>query len=376
MSTRATKIRWRDAPERPSRRVLTAAVRVLIVDTCYPAFLAAHYAARPGLDAQPYDAQWRALMDTFFGTADAYSHYLGELGHQAHEVVVDCAELQRAWAAEHDLAAASAERVLLAQLEDFAPDVVYLQNLHVLSDETMTALRGSGAFVAGQIASEAPPDARLRRFDLVLTSFPHFVDRFRRAGVASEHFRIGFDPRVLERLDAREPTRDVAFVGALNGIRHRRGNRAIAVAAKRLPLDVWGYDLRGRPPWSPLRRRYRGEAWGIDMFRVLADSRIALNRHIGVAGQYANNMRLYEATGVGSLLLTDAKANLGDLFEVGREVLAYRDADDLVAQARRHLADEDARREIAAAGQARTLRDHTYAVRMRELVAILEEHLG
>ena len=29
-------------------------------------------------------------MDTFFGTADAYSHYLDELGHVAHEVVVDC----------------------------------------------------------------------------------------------------------------------------------------------------------------------------------------------------------------------------------------------------------------------------------------------
>jgi spore maturation protein CgeB len=83
-------------------------------------------------------------------------------------------------------------------------------------------------------------------------------------------------------------------------------------------------------------------------------------------------MRLFETTGVGSLLLTDAKVNLGELFEPGREVVAYRDADDLVASARRYLADDAARREIASAGQARTLRDHTYAVRMQELVDILE----
>jgi spore maturation protein CgeB len=238
----------------------------------------------------------------------------------------------------------------------------------------MAALRRSNALVAGQIASAAPPDQRLRMFDLLLTSFPHYVERFERAGVAAEYFRIGFDPRVLEQVSDISTEHDVVFVGALNGIRHRRGNRPIAYAARKLTLDVWGYDLRGRTPWSPLRARYRGEAWGIDMFRILASSRIVLNRHITDARQYANNMRLYEATGVGSLLVTDAKENLADLFEPGREVVTYRSGHELVAQVRRYQADEDARREIAAAGQARTLRDHTYAVRMSELAEILERH--
>ena len=70
------------------------------MDTCYPAFLAAHYSRHEGLAERAYAEQWRALMDTFFGTADSYSHYLGELGHAAHEVVVDCVPLQTAWARE------------------------------------------------------------------------------------------------------------------------------------------------------------------------------------------------------------------------------------------------------------------------------------
>lgn len=350
-------------------------MRVLVVDTCYPAFQAAHYGRHEGLAARTYDEQWRALMDTFFGTADAYSHFLGELGHEAHEVVVDCAPLQAAWAREHELPGRTAtEEILLRQVEDFAPDVVYLQNLHVLSDDTMAALRHTGALVAGQIASAAPEADRLRMFDLILTSFPHFVETFRALGVASEYFRIGFDPRVLERLGPVPPTGDVTFVGALNAIRHRHGNRVLAQAARRLPIEFYGYDLRGWPPWSPIRRRYRGESWGLDMYRLLASSRIVLNRHIADAREYANNMRLYESTGVGSLLVTDAKVNLADLFEPGREVVTYSSADELVAQVRRYLADADGRREIAAAGQARTLRDHTYAVRMSELAAILEAH--
>jgi spore maturation protein CgeB len=350
-------------------------MRVLIIDTCYDAFLASHYGLSPGLEKRPYAEQWRRLMDTFFGTADAYSHFLGALGHEAHEVVVNCDPLQAAWADEHDLNGASREQVLLAQVGEFDPDVLYLQNLHVLSDDTMATLRRTGALVVGQIASEAPSDDRLRMYDLLLTSFPHFVERFRSAGVDAEYFRIGFDPRVLAALGEAPTTHDVVFVGALNGVRHRHGNAALARAARRLPVRFWGYGLRGWPPWSPIRRRYEGEAWGIDMFRVLASSRVVLNRHIGAAHEYANNMRLYEGTGVGSLLATDAKVNLADLFEPGREVVAYRDADDLVRQVRSYLADEDARHEIAAAGQARTLRDHTYEVRMRELIEILERRL-
>jgi hypothetical protein len=350
-------------------------MRVLIVDTCYSAFLAAHYGRHEGLGARPYQEQWQALMDTFFGTSDAYSHNLKALGHEAHEIVVDCEPLQAAWAREHGLAGLDPEETLLRQVEDFRPTVIYLQNLHVLSDRTMSALRRSGALVAGQIASKAPPDERLRMYDLLLTSFPHFVDRFRNAGVSAEYFRIGFDSRVLDHLSTLEPHHEVVFVGALNGIRHRRGNRVIAQAARRLPVELWGYDLRGWPPWSPLRRNYNGEAWGIEMFRILAASRAVLNRHIGDAGDYANNMRLYETTGVGSLLVTDAKQNLADLFDPASEVVAYTSVDDLVTQVQRYLADEDARREIAAAGQRRTLRDHTYEVRMRELVPILERHL-
>jgi spore maturation protein CgeB len=336
-------------------------MRILIVDTCYPAFVKSHYERNPGLERATYDEQWRALMATSFGTSDAYSHFLEPLGHPAHEVVVDCDALQAAWAAEHDLGGADRERTLLAQAA-------------VLSDSAMRELRSGGAFVVGQIASEPPAEARVRGFDLILTSFPHFVERFRGLGIASEYFRIGFDPRVLDRLGDVDRRHEIVFAGALNRLRHRRGNEAIARAARRLPVELWGYDLRGWPPWSIVRRRYHGEAWGLDMYRVLASSRIALNRHIGVAGEYANNMRLYEATGVGALLLTDAKTNLHELFALDEEVVAYTTTDELVEKARHYLDHPDELHAVAAAGQARTLRDHSYAVRMRELVDLIEAH--
>ena len=214
-------------------------------------------------------------------------------------------------------------------------------------------------------------------FDLILTSFPHFVERFRAARRASEYFRIGFDARVLDRARATSAEQhDVVFVGALNGIRHRRGQRdARPRRATSLPVEFWGYDLRGWPPWSPIRRRYDGEAWGLDMFRLLASSRVGSEpAHRRGSANMRTTCGSTRQPASARCSSPTRKRTSPTCSSPDREVVAYASADDLVEKARHYLADEDERREIAAAGQARTLRDHTYAIRMRELVPILERH--
>jgi hypothetical protein len=354
-------------------------LRLLIVDTCYPAFLDAHYAKSPDLAASSYADQWRALMRTFFGTADAYSHFLGELGHAAHEVVVNCRPLQEAWSREHPASRwhlrSRRRELVLSQAEWFEPDVIYVQNLSTLRPETLRALRTRTRLLVGQIASEQPDEKQLEPFDLLLTSFPHFVREFREIGIDSEYFRIGFDTRVLDHLDSNVDAGDVVFAGTLRRGQHQRGNELLAAAAERIPINFWGIGVEDWPETSAIRQGYRGEAWGIEMFRVLHDSKIALNRHIDVAADHANNMRLYEATGVGTLLLTDAKGDLPALFEPGSEVVAYASEDELVDAVHHYLAHDDERLAIARAGQERTLREHSYADRMKELAAILARRL-
>jgi len=356
-------------------------VRVLIVDTWYPRVLDTVYDEQQGLAEASYDEQWRALMSTCFGTADSYSHHLGELGHAAHELVVNCEPLQAAWLRESGERVRSSrlrriphgDLVVLAQAAAFSPDVVYVQNLFALAPATLRRLRRSH-LVVGQIASELPDARRLRLFDLVLTSFPHFVDRLRGLGVHSEYLRIGFDARVLDRLGDRRPTADAVFVGSLARFQHGRGNEVLEQAAALAPIAFYGPGADEWPDDSPIRRGYRGEAWGLDMYRVLAGASIALNRHVDVAEEFANNMRLYEATGMGTLLLTDATRNLHELFEPDAEVETYSSAEEAAEKIRYYLDHEGERAAIARAGQARTLAEHTYAHRMRELEQILNRY--
>jgi spore maturation protein CgeB len=85
-------------------------------------------------------------------------------------------------------------------------------------------------------------------------------------------------------------------------------------------------------------------------------------------------MRLYEATGMGSLLLTDAKANLWEIFEPEKEVVTYADAEECVDKVRFYLDERNAtaRQAISMAGHRRTLQDHTYDKRMKNLINLID----
>ncbi len=61
--------------------------------------------------------------------------------------------------------------------------------------------------------------------------------------------------------------------------------------------------------------RHHDDPWGLEMYRKLAKSKIRLNCHEEIAGNYASNMRLYKATGMGACLITDWKENLPNIFE-------------------------------------------------------------
>ena len=125
-------------------------------------------------------------------------------------------------------------------------------------------------------------------------------------------------------------------------------------------MQVWTPASHSLPVDSPIRSRWEGAVWGVEMFEVLYKSRIRLNHHMDVADAYAGNVRLFEATGVGSLLITDWKKNLHERFEPGKEIVAYKTPEECLDLIQYYAEHNDERKTIAKAGQGRTLRDHTY----------------
>ncbi|AKZ61472.1 hypothetical protein F506_01215 [Herbaspirillum hiltneri N3] len=372
-------------------------MKIAILDTYYPAFLTAQYEKTPSLKALPYLPQRERLLDECFGTSDFYSRHLNALGWDAQDLVVNCLPLQEAWAKENKIAYSRLAlhlphrffrlpligrslaslpglvEIAVAQIKKTRPDVLYCQDLSFFPPKMLRSLREHVGLIVGQIACPLPPDDFLREYDLILTSFPHFVPRLRAQGIASEYFRIGFDTRVLEKLGHVEKDIPASFVGGISR-HHGKAVPTLEYLARNTPIQFFGYGAGSLDSSSPILARHHGEVWGLNMYRALARSGITLNRHINVAENNANNMRLYEATGVGTLLLTDRKDNLGELFEVGKEIVVYSTQEEAAELVRYYIDHPDEAIAIASAGQNRTLSEHTYAHRMKELAPILERH--
>jgi spore maturation protein CgeB len=112
--------------------------------------------------------------------------------------------------------------------------------------------------------------------------------------------------------------------------------------------------------------------FGIPMYALLANSLITFNCHTDAAMEYCGNFRLFQATGMGACLLTDDKQNLGDLFVKDKEILVYRSPEEAIDKANYFLKHPDEIAEIAQAGQARTLKDHTFKQRCIQMHEIFE----
>lgn len=367
-------------------------LRFLIVSPAFHEFGDWLYCEKPGLERRPHADQHQAHCEQAFLWSDFYTRHLRALGHEAEDCFLD-PRLTRAWAEEQGLATSAwrirwRKRILpmpvrtstadLVTVESririFQPDVLVLRGHTLFLEADLRRLRRRVPLLVGQYASPLSPISDLSQHHLLLSSLPNYVRYFREHGLRSELLRLGFEDSMIERVGGPNPVPGipVSFVGKL-AEDHGERTHFLTSLAESVGLELWGSGLTGLP--AHLLPHYRGFAWGTEMYRVLRDSYLTVNIHARWAENYANNMRMFEATGMGTLLVTDDKDNLGEYFEKNREVLAYRSIPECVELIRHALKHPEERDRIARAGRERTLREHTYRHRMRELVDIVSSLL-
>jgi len=342
--------------------------RIAILDTYYPEFL----------DNYPFD--WNTdystnlarLLHDGFGTGDFYSLNLRKLGWECEDIIVNSTFLRKISGC-----------TLYEQLDRFKPDVIFCQALGLVQHELDLSRY---IYDHPQVLLAAQCSCPVNRqhipdYEVIFTSFPYYIPLINSLDVRAIYNPLSFEPDVLRRLMAGEEARrfDISFVGGVGNPSHwSMGMQLLNEVAHEFPqarFYGYGYDrLLGN---SVIQQRYCGPAWGLSMYDVYLRSKIVINRHGEVARDYANNMRMYEATGCGALLLTEAKTNLHHLFNLTTEIVPYQSISHAIERIHYYLdpAHEDERVAIAAAGQRRTLTDHTYYKRMEVISDVLKDML-
>jgi len=77
--------------------------------------------------------------------------------------------------------------------------------------------------------------------------------------------------------------------------------------------------------------------------------------------------RNFEVPGCGGFLLTSDADNLTDYYQDGKEIVIYRNTNDMIDKIKYYLEHNEEREAIARAGYERTLREHTYEKRFNEI---------
>lgn len=328
--------------------------------------------------------------------------------------------------------------ITAAQIKAFRPEVLLVADYSTITAEFLRHVKNlspSLRLVLGWCGAPFRDGSIFKECDIVLSCVPELVAHFQQNGHRSHHVNHAFDRRILEKIELTSPpTADFVFLGSIvkSDQFHIGREKLLAQLLKETDLQIWseaGRPSSSTPPatsaraiselassvssqWrrqvsslpllGPIARRAsrlipgganhsmsasaavdrdivnRSERplFGLEMFQQLHDSRVALNTHIDISPINASNMRLFEAPGVGACMLTDWKANLPELFEPDSEVVTYRNADECVEKAEYLLTHESERRSIAAAGQRRTLRDHTFDHRTAQIDSIILQALG
>jgi hypothetical protein len=395
-------------------------MRILFVTVDYPDFLEATFGDRPG--TENYADLLERRNSTLFSRADYVTDAVAGLGHSAEAFYINNLPLQLAWRREHlgsafggFSASATAKdlffrlrrkgssgrlalnrtfgdgslrpqtapifdprnpriwSLLAEQIKSFRPDIVYSYDPVLINGHFLASLKPYFGALVGQIAAPYPANMDWSPFDLVLSSLPNYVERFTKDGIRSAYLPLYFAPQVLNAIGPQQRDIPLSFVGSVMRA-HGARRRYLERMAEMLPIEIYG-TLPGEEDGTPLGKAFRGPAWGRGMYTVLGRSRLTLNSHIDIAEGYANNLRLFEATGMGACLVTDKGRNLSDLFEPSREVLVYGDAEECVELCRYYTDHPNEAVAIAEAGQRRCLTDHTVQRNSERMVDLIRQHL-
>jgi spore maturation protein CgeB len=388
----------------------------------YPAYTASFRRRFPDVESGAYDVQHKWLDYDHFVWAMPFNQSLQRLGYSVLNVDRGIPSIQRAWARERmpNRASLTVDDIVVEQAKSFAPDVVFYDSadrdlLRRLRAEVPTIRR-----VIGWVGSTIPMGNAWDSIDLLITCAPESLPLVRSAGKRCEFLMHSFNPAICERLANDAEAIDISFIGSV--VRRNRfhlnreklllelpevvpvtvyspsahigfGDYAKAAAAgvahvgietlkragifeiaKRMPTVERAERVASpfrRPVGQKLKKRLRPGVYGLEYYSVLAHSKVNLNVHADTSPEFASNQRLFEATGVGTCLLTDWRANLSDLFEPDREVVTYKTTEEAAEKARWLLDHPEERAHIAAAGQRRTLKHHTFADRAEVLDQII-----
>ena len=403
--------------------------RFVKITNYYKTFLQAYYSKNSFIKEKSYSEQFQHLMSQLFGWSDYFIKHLSTVNVEAFEIVANAIPLQNTWQIENSISTTGFQ-LLFQQLKSIKPNVVFFQDSLFITPSFIKYIRTeipSIKLIVGWCCSPYTKEHldNYKLFDIIFVCSPEFYKDLSKVNPNVFQVYHGFEDSIHQQINSNNNPKltDFIFTGSLitgSGFHKKRVellknlcNENINITMNvnnqldSLPiyfLKSGGYilskilsniglnnivenniplrkisKLSGFPSWinipSNMKNKFDSPIFGREMFQAISNSKICFNSHGEIAGDYACNIRLFEATGMGSLLFTDHKKNISELFDVDNEVITYNNFEECVEKVKwllNHPADIE---RISIAGQSRTLKSHRLKDRVLQMNEIILDKL-
>lgn len=385
-----------------------------------------------------YDEQLADILKDGYHWSDFMSQALKKLDVDSTEIIANALPLQKQWIQENQPQQADhswdEEEIVLLQLEHLDPEVLFMfdwsEKYGPAFIQACKEKCKNLKLVVGWCGEAHPTPDFFANHDIILSCAPDTVEFFNQNGCRSKQLHHAFSPAIIEKTEnaSNYDTHSVGFLGSIiygssfhlsraeliaelledfelllfgkvstitqskldygspfkrmlrksyAQFGHQLNSLGLTALTQKLPgknvIKTHSDHIKYKNLFEKLRAVCKPPAFGLEMYNTLKSFYICLNAH--GPSQYASNMRMFEATGIGTCLLTDHKQNLTKLFSPDTEVVTYRSYDECQEKIQYLINHSNERDAIASAAQKRVLKEHTFEHRAPLLLDIITQEL-
>ena len=340
-----------------------------------------------------------------FGEKNNLSKELSKKNYKCEEIISNIDSLQKKWTKEF-LENRNDKNILLEQIKFYKSNIIYFNNYSLMDKKLLFKIRKLKHVKLIIVFHCSPINLRiakkLKLADILVTCTDGYKNQIHKM-IKKKCYKIchAFNASNKNYENFKKRNVDIAFIGSLyvrSGLHINRIN-LIFNLLKSFKNSYIGVNFSLKNIYQIvlfffniklnlsifekskliykiyyIYKNCNKPIYGKKMINILSKSKILINTHIEDT-KYAGNMRLFEGTAAGCMVITDNKLGLKELFIPKKEVVIYNNVNDLLKKINHFLKNMPKLISIANKGKRKTILHHSYRNRAKEFHKIIHKNL-
>ena len=358
-------------------------MKIAFVSSFYVKHMEQIYDKFKDLHKKSFNEQNKIIRDQTICSMGEWPKYFQKIDVESLMLCLNNPYLQNKWCIENDFIPKSGDvefEIVLEQLRRFEPTHIFIFGINYYSRENrLLRITDKCPSIRKKICWYGAPEgdiSKLKAYDLVLTPSRELKDSLTKVGINSHVLNHAFEPRALDLVKSSNKNKNLCFIGSLTlgNDWHQERIEYLESISQHIKIDI--YTNLTKPKFYQKLKRYyiyyrykmsnflnkydiliekiryyankenlpiydkmydscilkmlKPAVYGLDMLNILSSYKITFNKHIPMAGNWACNMRLTEAAGIGTCILSDYKLNNYEYFGSHEKYCSYKSKSEFI----------------------------------------------